>query len=260
MAFRRVVQGRLGARAFVMSPVFRRGRVPRHEAIWTFFASPPPVVHQDSTIASYLAAAPRPAGAPRRRPVPFERPGGSRTLCPCWRLCTGTIDGHVDAARPRSATSLRVSTERPSWACDDLVCVICVGMCPCSPTAIVSSRCRARRTLVAHVRHVHAAIAPATAASAITSSWREDARHVEEAGAQAERAVQHASRTGPSSREFVRCPFRSTRPMTASLTILADEHPQFGDAERRDLLEEGFNGTGELPSGPSKIVVTPCRT
>ena len=37
--------------------------------------------------------------------------------------------------------------------------------------------------------------------------------------------------------------------------------PQFGEMPSAAIFSrKGFSGTGEPPSGPSKIVVTPCRT
>ncbi len=71
-----------------------------------------------------------------------------------------------------SATSLRVSTLRPQLGVPMILwCVICVGMCPCSPTAIVSFTLSS--TPDASLRMCDTCmppIAPATAASAITSS------------------------------------------------------------------------------------------
>ena len=117
-----------------------------------------------------------------------------------WSMVTST-------PRARASATIRsVSTLRPQLGVPMILWwVICVGMCPCSPTAIVSLTLS--RMPAASFRMWDTCmppISPATAASAMTSSvGREDARHVEQAGAEAERAVQHAAHArGPSSSRF----------------------------------------------------------
>ena len=75
-----------------------------------------------------------------------------------------------------------------------LWCVTCVGRPPCSPIAIVSLHAVEQlRRVVALVRRVDAAEAAGDLRELDDfAGRRERARHVEEAGAEAERAVLHA--------------------------------------------------------------------
>ena len=94
---------------------------------------------------------------------------------------------------------------------------------------------------------------------------RERARHVEQPGAQAERAVLHPLAHEPAhlldlggGRLAVD---RADHLVAHRLRALADEQPKFGVTRvAATRSSNGLIGSGDDPSGPSISVVTPCRT